>query len=279
MSYRIVSDSSSNLFVLEGEPNYTTVPLKVLADGKEFADVPGLDLEKMIGEVEASTRSSTSCPNAQEWLDAFEGADEVYAITISSNLSGSYAAAMVAKDMLEQEHPEVKVHVLDSKATGGSMQLAAQKISECKKQGMSFEETVAETEKYFANTAILFLLESLSNLAKNGRVNGTVAKVASMLGIRFIGKASKEGTIQQCAIARGSKRALSTLVAEIMKKGYDGGKMIISHCLNPELAETLKGKILESFPQAEIAIDSCTALCSYYAERGGLIVCFDIKNA
>ena len=279
MSYRIVSDSSSNLFVLEGEPNYTTVPLKVLADGKEFADVPGLDLESMVNEVEASSRSSTSCPNAQEWLDAFEGADEIYAVTISANLSGSYAAARVAKDMLQQEHPDVKVFILDSKATGGSMQLAVEKISACKKQGMSFEETVAETEKYFGNTAILFLLESLNNLAKNGRVNGTVAKVASMLGIRFIGKASSEGTIQQCAIARGSKRALSTLVSEIMKKGYQGGKMIVSHCLNPDLGEALKGKILESFPQADITVDSCTALCSYYAERGGLIVCFETDNA
>lgn len=277
MSYRIVSDSSSNLLVFPDEPNYTTVPLKILADGQEFVDEIGLDLEHMIDVVEASAKNSTSCPNVQEWLDAFEGADEVYAITISSNLSGSYASAMMAKEQMASEKPEVKVHVFDSKATGGSMQLLAYKISECKKQGMSFEETVETVEAYYRGTCILFLLESLSNLSKNGRVNPAVAKVASLLGIRFIGKASEEGTIQQCAIAKGAKRALSTLASEILKRGYSGGRLIISHCLNPEQAAKLKDKLLESFPQAAIMIDRCTGLCSYYAERGGMIVCFEMN--
>ena len=278
MSYRIVSDSSSNLLEFKGNEHYTTVPLKIMVDGVEFVDQKGLDTSALVNAFEHSTKDSTSCPNAGEWMEAFGEADEVYAVTISSNLSGSYAACVMAKEQLEAEKPEVKVHVFDSKATGGSMQLIIEKIAECKEAGMSFEETVDTVNEYYKHTKILFLLESLGNLSKNGRVNPAVAKVASFLGIRFLGKASEEGTIQQASIARGAKKAFATLYNEILKMGYNGGKMRLSHCLNPDQAHKMKEELLVKFPGADIVVDNCTGLCSSYAERGGMIVCFEIKD-
>ena len=278
MSYRIVSDSSSNLLEYKGNQNYITVPLKIMVDGVEFVDEKGLDTSALVNAFEHSTKDSTSCPNAGEWLDAFAGVDEVYAVTISSNLSGSYASCVMATEQLQAEHPEVKVHVFDSKATGGSMQLIIEKIEECKEAGMSFEDTVSTVEEYYKHTKILFLLESLGNLSKNGRVNPAVAKVASFLGIRFLGKSSEEGTIQQASIARGAKKAFSTLLNEILKSGYNGGKLRLSHCLNPDQAHKIKDELLAKFPDADIVVDNCTGLCSYYAERGGMIVCFEINN-
>jgi DegV family protein with EDD domain len=278
MSYRIVSDSSSNLLEFKGNEHYTTVPLKIMVDGVEFVDQKGLDTSALVNAFEHSTKDSTSCPNAGEWMEAFGDADEVYAVTISSNLSGSYAACVMAKEQLEAEKPEVKVHVFDSKATGGSMQLIIEKIAECKEAGMGFEETVDAVNEYYKHTKILFLLESLGNLSKNGRVNPAVAKVASFLGIRFLGKASEEGTIQQASIARGAKKAFSTLLNEILKSGYNGGKLRLSHCLNPDQAHKIKDELLAKFPDADIVVDNCTGLCSYYAERGGMIVCFEIDN-
>ena len=160
----------------------------------------------------------------------------------------------------------------------GSMQLIIEKIAECKEAGMGFEETVDAVNEYYKHTKILFLLESLGNLSKNGRVNPAVAKVASFLGIRFLGKASEEGTIQQASIARGAKKAFATLYNEILKMGYNGGKMRLSHCLNPDQAHKMKEELLVKFPGADIVVDNCTGLCSYYAERGGMIVCFEIKD-
>ena len=140
---------------------------------------------------------------------------------------------------------------------------------------MPFEEIIETVNDYMSHTHILFLLESLQNLAKNGRLHPTIAKIADLLGIRFLGVGSEKGTIQQANIAKGSKKAMQALYNEIMKLGYQGGKLVISHCLNPEATQNLKDMILEKFPLAEISIGLCGGLCSYYAEFHGLIVCFE----
>lgn len=274
MSYRIVCDSSSNVYEMENV-DYLTVPLKILCDETEFVDEKGLDIENLVNHVESCKASSTSCPNTQEWLDAFEGYDEVYAITISSQLSGSYNAAVLAKEQFLEAHPEAKVEIIDSLATGGSMELYAEKIVECKEKGLSFEETLETINDYRKHTHIIFLLESLQNLAKNGRLSPTVAKIAGLLGIRFLGKGSETGTIQQAHITKGSKRALSVTFNEMMNLGFKGGKVRISNCLNEQSALKLKEMLLEVYPFSDIKINFCGGLCSYYAERGGLIICFE----
>lgn len=278
MKYRIVSDSSSNLLSMDCGVDYTTVPLKILIGSETYVDDKELDVENLVNEIEKSESSSTSCPNTQEWLDAFEGADCIFAVTISSSLSGSYNSAMLAQEQFLQEHPDAKVYVVDSLSTGGHMQLLIEKLASCIQEGMEFDEIIKEVQKYQSQTKILFMLESLQNLAKNGRVSHTVANIAGFLGIRFIGKASEQGTIQQAQVAKGAKRAISALESLMLKMGYEGGKVRISHCINLEAAKNLKDKLLEKFPLADIIIDTCGGLCSYYAERGGMIIGFEIVS-
>ena len=276
MALRIVSDSSCNLTELEGYADFRSVPLKILADGREFVDEEGLDLEAMVEAVEgATTSTSTSCPSPGEWLDSFEGADEIIALTISSQLSGSYSAALVAQNDYLQEHPEAKIHIIDTLSTGGEMVLLMEKIVECVNQGMSFEEIVEQTSDYHKRTRLLFYLESLSNLARNGRVNSTIAKLAGLFGIRFVGKASEKGTIQQASVNKGENKALSSVVAEMGRMGFKGGKVRISETLNELAAFKLKDKIIEAYHDAEVSIISNTGLCSFYAERGGMIIGFE----
>ncbi|MBP3892115.1 MAG: DegV family EDD domain-containing protein [Solobacterium sp.] len=260
---------------MESAQDYKTVPLKILVDKREFVDEKGLNIEELVESMEKSDTSSTSCPNTQEWLDAFEGADTIFAITISSQLSGSYNSAILAKNQFLEAHPDAKIEIIDSIATGGSMTLIAEKIVQCMEEGLSFEETLQTVYSYMNHTHIIFLLESLQNLAKNGRLNPTIAKIAGLLGIRFLGKGSEKGTIQQAAIAKGPKRAMSAMYNEIKKLGYVGGKMRISNCLNLETATQLKELLLKEFPLSDIQINACGGLCSYYAERGGLIICFE----
>ena len=278
MKYRIVSDSSSNLLSMDCGVDYTTVPLKILIGSETYVDDKELDVENLVNEIEKSESSSTSCPNTQEWLDAFEGADAIFAVTISGSLSGSYNSAMLAQEQFLQEHPDAKVYVVDSLSTGGHMQLLIEKLASCIQEGMEFDEIVKEIQRYQSQTKILFMLESLQNLAKNGRVSHTVANIAGFLGIRFIGKASEQGTIQQAQVAKGAKRAISALENLMLKMGYEGGKVRISHCINLEAAKNLKDKLLEKFPLADIIIDTCGGLCSYYAERGGMIIGFEIVS-
>lgn len=276
MKRRIVSDSSSNILERNSDVEYCTTPLKILIDGKEYPDVLGLDMVDLVARIELSEKNSTSCPSISEWTDAFEGADEIFGVTISSNLSGSYNSAMNAAEMYQEDHPDVKIHIFDSLATGGTMELLIEKIEECIRADMSFEEIVKAVDEYHEKDKILFSLESVKNLAKNGRMLKALADLANALGIRFIGKASERGTIQQAHIARGQKKALLTVYNEMLKMGYDGGKVRINHCLNVDAAGKLRDMILQKFPSADVKVCLTTALCSYYAERGGMIIGFEI---
>ena len=275
MTYRVISDSSSNLLAYNGGFDYTTVPLKILVDGEEFVDEPGLDTELLVNSFEKSQVDSTSCPSVQEWLNAMDGYDQIFLITISSNLSGSYNSAVAAKDEFLEKNPDAKVHIFDSLATGGVMEILVEKIDELTAEGRSFEEIVEEVDKYHPHVKILYSLKSLNNLSKNGRVSPAIAKVANFLGIRFIGKASERGTIQQAAVARGEKKGISTIYNEMLKLGFKGGKVRISHCLTLDVAEKVKDMILNAFPKSDVRINNCTGLCSYYAERGGFIIGFE----
>lgn len=276
MAFRIVADSSSNLYHLEGT-DYKYVPLKIRCEEAEFVDDENLDVALMNEALNATKGPSTSsCPNVYEWMEAFGDKEEVFAITITSNLSGSCAAAKSAADEYMTQHPGRKVHVVDSLSTGGEMCLLIHKIVECDKAGMTFEETVEAVGDYAKHTRLVFSLKSLSNLAKNGRVSGAKAKIAGVLGIRVVGKASDVGTLEPLHNCRGEKKSINTLLEVMEETGYEGGKVIIGHCFNEETAGSVAKLIRENYPQAEVSFQKTGGLCSFYAEEGGLIIGYEI---
>jgi len=274
MNYIIVSDSSSNLYSLPGA-EYKTVPLKIITTVSEYVDDEKLDVEQMVNEIKVTKgRSGTSCPNVNEWLEAFGAADMVFAVTITSRLSGSYAAAEEAAKIYMENNPGKKVFVVDSLSTGPEMQLIIEHIKEGFESGKSFEEIKNSVEEYMDNTHLLFSLQSLTNLARNGRVNPTVAKIAGVLGIRILG-AAKDGVLDPLHKIRGEAKTLEAMFDEMKKRGFSGGKVRIDHCFNPESAEILKEKILSEFPKSNLTIGTNGGLCSFYAERGGVLVGFE----
>ena len=277
MKFKIVSDSSANIFSFPGVA-HASVPLKINTAAAEYVDDENLDVAKMVKEIqETKGKSGTSCPNVHDWLQAFEGADYVFAITITSNLSGSYASACQAKDIYEESHPGAKVYVIDSLSTGPEMRLIMERIREWIGEKLPFEQIREKIREYQKRTHLLFSLESLTNLARNGRVNPAVAKIAGVLGIRVVGCASEVGTLQQLHKCRGEKKALETIFQEMQDRGFVGGRARIAHCFNAEAAAKLKETILAAFPKCDIFIEPTTALCSFYAEQGGLLVGFESK--
>ena len=274
MDYKIVLDSSSNW--RSAQAHIATVPLKIVTEEKEYTDDAALDTAAMLDELESyKGRSGTSCPNVGDWLDAFGDAEHVFAIAITSNLSGSYNASVQAKAVYEQENPGRRVCCLDTLSTGGEMVLIAEKLEELIAQGLDFDAVEAKIREYMKRTHLLFMLESMDNLAKNGRVSSIVAKACGILNIRVAGCASEVGTLQPDHKCRGTKKTLEVMVKDMLEKGYRGGKVLIDHVYNLEAAEALKAKILELFADARIRIGKCGGLCSFYAERGGLIVGFE----
>ena len=274
MVYRIVSDSSSNVFSLPGA-DYKSVPLKIITCAAEYIDDENLDVEKMVNEVkETKGKSGTSCPNIGEWLSAFEGGDIIFAITITSKLSGSYSSAEEAAKIYMEAHPEAKVFVVDSLSTGPEMLLLMEHIRDLMLLEKSFEDIRDSVIEYQKHTNLLFSLESLINLARNGRVNPAVAKIAGVLGIRVFG-AAKEGVLDPISKIRGEAKTIEAMFAEMKKRGFSGGKVRIDHCLNMNAAKTLAEKVLSEFPGCDLKIGENKGLCSFYAERGGIITAFE----
>lgn len=274
MNYKIICDSSSNL--RPAAAHLATVPLKIVTDKKEYTDDETLDVASMLLELESyKGRSGTSCPNVADWLEAFGEAQWVFAVAITSNLSGSYNAAVQAKQAYEEEHPDRRVCCLDTLSTGGEMVLIQEKLEQLIAQGLSFDEVEAAIREYMHHTHLSFMLERMDNLAKNGRVSPIVAKACGILNIRIVGCASDVGTLQPDHKCRGTKKALETIVKDMVEKGYRGGKVILDHVYNPDAAQALKEKILEKFPDADVCIGLCGGLCCFYAEQGGLLVGYE----
>ena len=276
MKVRIVSDSSSNIYAMDGV-DFASAPLRISTTEKEYIDTADLDVAGMVDDLSSyKGRSSSACPGVGDYLAAFDGYDEIYCVTISGNLSGSYNAAMTAKQQYEEENPDAKVFVLDSLSTGGEMRLLLEKIKEFVLKGTAFESICKELLEYQQHTSILFSLESIHNLANNGRINPAIAKIVGLVGLRIIGD-GKDGKLNPTDKCRGEKKAISTLFANMKKAGYKGGKLFIDHCLNEGGAVALKNLILSEFPNAIINIGKNGGLCSFYAERGGLIIGYEIS--
>ena len=275
MSCVIVSDSSSNMYALPGV-NYTTVPMKVLVGPNEYLDTSKLNLAEMVADLKSyKGKSGSSCPNVQEWLDAFGDAEEVYCVTISRNLSGSYNSAKQAIDAYMEENPGKKAYVFDSFSAGPEMAMIAEKIGACVAEGCDFEMVIARVEEYQNRTHTLFCLESLTNLARNGRVNPAVAKIAGMLGIRVIGDANM-GQITPIHKVRGHKKAMQTIVEMMEERGFDNDCTIrVAGCYAQSQSDDLKALVLQKWPNARYVAEHTAGLCSFYAEEGGLMIAME----
>ena len=274
---KIVADSSADMLSLE-RVAFCSAPLKIRTDEKEFVDNINLDVREMVDYLsEYKGKSSTSCPNSGDWLEAFDDAEEVYCVTITATLSGSYNAAVLAKQIYEEMYPERKVFVLNTLTAGSEIRLIIEKLEELILADNDFDTVCKSITEYSQNTGLLFMLESLKNLANNGRVNSLVAKMTGILGIRLVGKASDKGDLEPLNKCRGEAKALSTMLEHLKEQGLKNGKVRIAHCFNPDAAEKLKELILKEFGNIDVKIYNCMGLCSFYAEKGGMLVGFE-KN-
>lgn len=272
---KIVADSSCDMDFIEGVA-FESAPLKIITNNCEYIDDKNLDAEKMVNELSSyKGRSSTSCPNTGDWLAAFGDAEIIFCVTITATLSGSYNAACMAKEAYEEEHPDRKVFVINSLTAGPEIGLIIEKLKELILKGKSFEEICTEITEYNKATGLLFMLESMKNLANNGRVSPLVAKMAGILGIRVVGKASDKGDLEPLNKCRGEKKALETILQHLIDSGLKNGKVRIAHCLNPNAANQLKALILSALPETDIEIHNCKGLCSFYAEKGGMLIGFE----
>lgn len=274
MNRKIIVDSSANLQSMDGI-DFAFAPLTIRTAEKEFVDNEELNIQEMVDYLASHKgKSGSACPGVGDWLDAFGDAEEIFCITIISSLSGSYNAAMTAKTQYEETYPDRKVFVFDSVSAGPEIRLMAEKVRDLIKNDLDFDTVCKELAKYKEEKcSLVFSLESLTNLANNGRISHAVAAICSIAGIRVVGDV--QDGLHPTDKCRGEKKAISTLVKNMKAKGYAGGKVVIDHCFNFTAAKTLKNALLAEFTDANIRIFETKGLCSFYAEKGGLMVGFD----
>lgn len=272
MKRKIVADSSCDIWELNGV-DFAVAPITISTDNKHYVDNQELDVHLMSEELaKYKGVSHTACPSVGSWLDCYEGYDEVFVVTLTGAMSGTYNSAMTAKGIYEEENENVKVHVFDSLSTGPEMRLLIEKLKEMIEEDLPFEEIVEKGQDYLKHSRLFFALKSLHNFAMNGRVSKTVASAIGVLNISIFATASEEGTIQQISKCRGEKKVVKSMIEHLENSGYHGGKVRISHADNLKLAHNVRDKILELYPHADIIVYPMGGLCTYYAEIGGLLV-------
>ena len=272
MKRKIVADSSCDMWELNGV-DFAVAPMTISTDNKHYVDNQELDVHLMSEDLaKYKGVSHTACPSAGSWLDCYEGYDEVFVVTLTGAMSGTYNSAMTAKGIYEEENDNVKVHVFDSLSTGPEMRLLIEKLKEMIEEDLPFEEIVEKGQDYLNHTRLFFALKSLHNFAMNGRVSKAVASAIGVLNISIFATASEEGTIQQISKCRGEKKVVKSMIEHLENAGYHGGKVRISHADNLKLAHNVRDKILELYPHADIIVYPMGGLCTYYAEIGGLLV-------
>ena len=276
MSFIIVVDSGCDLVNFPECENviFERAPLTVRVGEKEYTDDFNLNIDEFMDDMmKCTTTTGSAAPSPNIWYEAYKKADNVFAITITSALSGSYSSAMAAKDMILDEYPDKKIHVIDSLSAGPELTIILYKLTEYIKEGLSFEEITDRITDYQNHIGLTFMLESLDNLIRNGRVNKYVGKIAGVLGIKIIGRASDKGELEVMHKARG--KYMDQLVKTITDEGYQGGKLVISHCYNEDGAKKLQELLRKSFPDCSAEIMPTSGLCSYYAENHGMLIGFE----
>lgn len=277
MTYRIIGDSSCDITdEMKEDWDIELVPYKIIVEGEEFIDDENLDKDKLMDKMNASKEAmKTACPSPGDYLKAYHGEEDLFVVTISRKLSGSYNSAELAAQMVSADNPDRLIHVFDSKSASAGQVLTIMKIKECIDQGMEAEEIIDRVEAYIEEMDTMFLLESLDNLIKNGRISKTKGLIATTLQLKPV-MGSEDGEIELYENVRGSKRAFKRLVEAIGERGskLEDKTLMISHNRAEDKAKKVKAEIEESYDFKEILMVETKGLSSSYADDEGIIISY-----
>lgn len=277
MEYVIVMDSCGECTAkMKEDERVISASLTLQVDDHIIIDDDTFDQADFLRKVaESPNCPKSACPSPDYYKEAFEKAEKrAYGVTLTAELSGSYNSAMLARDLVLEERPELQIHIFNSRSASVGETLITEKIQECEEKGMEFSEVVETVENYINTQNTYFVLENLETLRKNGRLSNLKAFVASALKIKPVMGATPEGTIIQLDQARGMNKALVKMVDYIAEAAEDPEQKIlgITHCNCPERAEAVKNAILEKISVKDVILLDTAGVSSMYANDGGVIV-------
>ena len=278
MSYKIIGDSCLDLTAdLKKDPHFQIIPLTLQVGNTHVIDDETFDQKSFLELVKSSSECpKTACPSPELYKEAFEcDVDQIFVITLSEHLSGSYNSAVLGKRLYEEEHGNdgKKIAVLGSdSASSGQLNIALYIQSLCQ-ASLPFEEIEEKAKTFIKNMKTYFVLESLDTLRKNGRLTGLQAFFATALNIKPVMGATS-GVIIKLDQARGINKALTRMVEIAIKDGGDTRDKVlaIAHCNNPERAEFVKQEMLKHAVFKDVIIVGTAGVATVYANDGGIIL-------
>lgn len=276
MSYKIVVDSCCELpKEYKNDARFEIIPLGLEVGDYRILDDENFNQKEFLQKVAACpTCPKSSCPSPEKYMGAYHcDADNVYVVTLSSKLSGSYNSAELGKNLYHEKYGEKNIFVCDShSASCGETQIAF-KAMELEEAGYSFEEIVKQLERFRDEMKTYFVLDNLETLRKNGRLTGVKALVASTLNVKPL-MAGLEGAIVQKGQAIGIKKGLARMAETAVKEAVNPKErvLMITHCNCPERAQQVKESILDKIAVKGTVIMDTAGISSMYANDGGVIV-------
>ncbi len=277
MSYKIVVDSCGELSEkMKTDGHFTSVPLTLEVGNETILDDESFDQASFLQKVaDCPSCPKSACPSPAAYLDAYDcGEEHIYAVTLSSELSGSYNSAILAREMFMEEHPGKKCYVFNSRSASVGETLIALRIQQLEEQQIPFEQLVELVEEYIDTQHTYFVLDNLDTLRKNGRLSKVKAFVASALKIKPIMGSTPEGNIAQLGQTRGSNRALVKMTDLVIAGVGPGQRRLaaISHCNCPDRAEIVRAALASHLMLEDILVLPTAGVSSMYANDGGVIV-------
>lgn len=282
MHYKIIADSCCD-YVQQGEDILsfvTRVPLSIDLDGRTFVDDASLDCAAFLADMAKSrTAPRSACPSPMAFAEACKGpAQDVYIVTLSAKVSGTFDSACTGAQMAMAADPEKHVHVFNSHSAAAGEVALCLKLQELAQQGLSFQQVVEAGEAYVASLTTDFVLEDLDVFRKNGRLNHLQAIATSALRIKLVMGADEEGSIVVRAKGLGINRALTALVEHVKSicdsKPCQDRLLVITHCNCLERAEEVRKRILAVCPFRDSMICRPSGISTMYANDGGIVLAF-----
>ena len=248
MKYKIVVDSCCELpEEYSHDERFAFIPLGLEVGDYQILDDENFDQAEFLAQVAVCPICpKSSCPSPEKYMEAYRTeAENIFVITLSAQLSGSYNSAVLGKNLYHEQYGEKNIFILDSESASSGETQYALKAMELQEKGLSFEDTVKELEAFREEMKTYFILDNLETLRKNGRLTGVKAMVVSTLNIKPI-MYGDHGVIKQKSQAVGMKKAIIKL-ANIMVSEVPDMKdrtLIISHCNCPDRAAFVKKELL-----------------------------------
>lgn len=276
MSYKIVVDSCCELpQEYKKDARFEIVSLGLEVGEYRMMDDESFDQRDFLAKVAACPSCpKSSCPSPESFREAYHcDADNIYVITLSSKLSGSFNSAVLGRELYGEKYGKKNIYICDSKsASGGEAQIAF-KAMELEEAGFSFEEVVKRLEEFRDKLKTYFVLDNLETLRKNGRLTGVKAFVATTMNIKPL-MIGDDGMIAQRGQAIGIKKALARLADMVVAEAENSEErsLIITHCNCLARAESIKQMVLDKIKVKKVLIMDTAGISSMYANDGGVIV-------